>query len=313
MAPAWMKRVLLAAAVYNVVWGAVAILFPLAAFEWAGMPPPNYPELWQCIGMIVGVYGIGYAVAAYSPFVHWPVVFVGLLGKILGPIGFGWAIWRDRMPLAFGWNIVTNDLIWWVPFSMILWSAFRHSQAPPEARVLPDPMSFRTQNDVTLGELSQASPVLLVLLRHAGCTFCREALKDLAARRAEIERRGVRIAVAHMGAGDVGALLAEHRLGDIARIEDPEQLLYRALGLQRGGFAQLFGLRVWLRGIEATLHGNLVGRLAGDGFQMPGVFLIERGRVVASYRHATAADRPDYAAMASECAIPANAPGAARG
>ena len=48
------------------VWGSAVVLFPDLPFRWAGIPQPNYPELWQCIGMIVGVYGIGYAIAAFD-------------------------------------------------------------------------------------------------------------------------------------------------------------------------------------------------------------------------------------------------------
>ena len=40
------------------------------------------------MGMIVGVYGIGYLIAARDPRTHWPIVLVGLLGKVFGPIGF---------------------------------------------------------------------------------------------------------------------------------------------------------------------------------------------------------------------------------
>jgi len=40
-------------------WGAWAVLFPSAIFSWLDMPQPNYPQFWQCIGMIVGVYGVG--------------------------------------------------------------------------------------------------------------------------------------------------------------------------------------------------------------------------------------------------------------
>ena len=29
--------------------------------------------------MIVGVYGIGYIIAAGNPYKHWPIIFVGLL------------------------------------------------------------------------------------------------------------------------------------------------------------------------------------------------------------------------------------------
>jgi len=120
--PLWMRRVLLAAAAYNLSWGVFAILSPLTIFRLAGFNPlPVYPELWQCIGMMVGVYGIGYGIAALDPVRHWPIVLVGLLGKIFGPIGFVSAANSGRFPIAMGWTILTNDLIWWIPFSLILW------------------------------------------------------------------------------------------------------------------------------------------------------------------------------------------------
>lgn len=115
-----MSRVLVAAAVYNVVWGAWAVLWPDQAFVWSGMEAPRYPQLWQCIGMIVGVYGVGYACAAWDPVRHWPVVLVGFLGKVLGPLGMAQALWTGELPWAFAVNCVTNDLIWWVPFGLIL-------------------------------------------------------------------------------------------------------------------------------------------------------------------------------------------------
>lgn len=124
--PQWHGTLLKAAAVYNLVWGGVAIAFPMLLFKLVGMDPlPNYPELWQCIGMIVGVYGIGYWIAASDPVRHWPIVLVGLLGKIFGPIGFVQAVLADRFPVAMGFTILTNDLIWWVPFTLILLNARR--------------------------------------------------------------------------------------------------------------------------------------------------------------------------------------------
>ena len=131
----WMRQILMAAAVYNVAWGAFAILSPLTVFRWCGFDPlPTYPELWQCIGMIVGVYGVGYGIAARDPLRHWPIVLVGLLGKIFGPIGFVGAVTSGRFPLAMGWTILTNDLIWWIPFGVILWRAFQSSRADPELK-----------------------------------------------------------------------------------------------------------------------------------------------------------------------------------
>lgn len=77
--------------------------------------------------MIVGVYGIGYLIAARNPLRHWPITLVGLLGKILGPIGFVGAVIDGQLPLAFGVTIITNDLIWWLPFGLILYRAFQAS------------------------------------------------------------------------------------------------------------------------------------------------------------------------------------------
>ena len=63
----WMRRALIAAALYNLLWGGLVIAFPYLIFDLVGAERPRYPQIWQCVGMIVGVYGVGYAVAASSP------------------------------------------------------------------------------------------------------------------------------------------------------------------------------------------------------------------------------------------------------
>ena len=121
--PRWMARVLWLAAVYNILWGAWVVLFPLSVFRWLVMPLPNYPQFWQCVGMIVGVYGVGYACAALNPVRHWPITLVGLLGKLFGPLGFLMAVGKGELPLRFGLLLLTNDLLWWLPFALILHQA----------------------------------------------------------------------------------------------------------------------------------------------------------------------------------------------
>lgn len=123
---AWMRVTLYAAGLYNLVWGAWIITAPHMLFRWSEMAPPTYPQIWQCVGMIVGVYGIGYIVAASNPIRHWPIVLVGLLGKILGPVGFLSAVLSGDLPWRFGFVIITNDLIWWIPFGGIMYAAARH-------------------------------------------------------------------------------------------------------------------------------------------------------------------------------------------
>lgn len=118
--PRWGCRWLVAAGIYNLAWGALAIAMPNRIFDWAGMAPLNHPQVWQCLGMVIRVYGIGYLIAAHDHRRHWPIVFVGLLGKIFGPIGFAIGWWRGELPGAFGVTLITNDLIWWVPFALML-------------------------------------------------------------------------------------------------------------------------------------------------------------------------------------------------
>ena len=116
------------AAIYNLIWGAWVILFPNAMFELLGMEKNNYPEIWQCVGMIVGVYGVGYWIAASDPYRHFPIVLVGFLGKILGPIGFAQALLTNRFPLAFGVIIIFNDLIWWPSFFNLLKEKYKRDK-----------------------------------------------------------------------------------------------------------------------------------------------------------------------------------------
>lgn len=133
--PSWMKWMLIAAGSYNLAFGVFAIVFPLAIFKLIAMEPPKYPELWQCIGMIVGVYGIGYIIAAFAPARHWPIVLVGFLGKLFGPIGMAWAVYQGSLPLNFGLANVTNDLIWLIPFALVLMHARRFNLRTREAQL----------------------------------------------------------------------------------------------------------------------------------------------------------------------------------
>ncbi len=282
------------------------------------MEQPNYLFLWQCIGMIVGVYGVGYWVAASAPAVHWPIVLVGMLGKIFGPVGFVQAHFIDKsVPLHFGVTLLTNDLVWWIPFTLILHHAYKVHEAARLASIstvalrnLPSSgvnaqwssaMERKTDpSGATLGELSDERPVMLVFLRHMGCTFCREALADVSAQRKKIEAAGTVICLVHMtDAKGARELFAKYALEDCVSIADPDRELYGAFNLRSGSFLQLLGWRSWIRGVSAGIwrrHG--VGLLAGDGRQMPGAFVVKNRQVIAGFVHETAADRPDYCELA---------------
>lgn len=116
----WMSKTLKIAAVYNILWGAWVVLFPNHFFEWTGMAPLQHPSVWQGTGMIVGVYGLGYWWASYDVLRHWPIIAVGFLGKVFGPVGFIFNYFQGAIPFEFCYTMFTNDIIWWVPFFLIL-------------------------------------------------------------------------------------------------------------------------------------------------------------------------------------------------
>jgi len=185
------------------------------------------------------------------------------------------------------------------------------SREQPAPKNLQDALAgAHTQSGVSLLDLSKKSPLLVVLLRHLGCTFCREALADLKERRAELEQSGVQIVLVQMAPDSEAApVFTRYGLGDVHRVSDPDKHLYRAFELKRGRLGQLFGFKVWIRFLIAGVikrHG--AGKLAGDGLQMPGAFLVADGRIVRAFRHRSAADRPDYTDLAGcsggACAAP---------
>jgi len=123
-----------AAGVYNVLWGLWAALDPQWLFRVAGMPPMEHPEMFACLGMVIGVYGLLYLEVARRPEHGFLIAAVGLLGKLLGPAGWFFAVSSGRWPLTSGVLVLTNDLIWWIPFGLYLraaWPGWRATWKEP--------------------------------------------------------------------------------------------------------------------------------------------------------------------------------------
>ena len=118
------RAVFIAAGIYNISWGIFTVLDPQWFFHWAGMSPLNYPEVYQCLGMVIGLYGVVYLEVARRPEQGFVLAAVGLAGKILGPLGLAWNIYRGTWPPAAALMCLTNDIIWWAPFGFYLYDAW---------------------------------------------------------------------------------------------------------------------------------------------------------------------------------------------
>ena len=156
-----------------------------------------------------------------------------------------------------------------------------------------------------LRDMSYEKPIMLVFLRHFGCTFCREALADISKRREDIESTGTRIVFVHMASNELAErYFNRYNLEGATHISDPECNYYQAFGLVKGNLTQLFGLQTFIRGFESSVfEGHGLGPLLGDGFEMPGIFVIQEGEIKESFIHKLASDRPNYIELAKCCAI----------
>jgi len=159
---------------------------------------------------------------------------------------------------------------------------------------------YRSQKGESLVELSAAGPVLLVFLRHFGCTFCREMVAELAEKRGEIEAQGSRLAFVHLGTEEKAkSFFAYYKLQDVPRFADPDAHLYKEFGLARAKLGQYLNSESIYRMIFAWLDGHFIGLPAGDVQRMPGVFLMQENKIRRAFRHELVSDRTDYVALAN--------------
>lgn len=114
------------AAAYNIAFGCWAGFLPTGFFDSFDLVRPIYPGIWQCLGMVVGVYGLGYAYVAWKPERGDVLALLGLIGKILGPIGWLTAVKSGDLPARTFPLILCNDLIWWYPITLYLLRRHRY-------------------------------------------------------------------------------------------------------------------------------------------------------------------------------------------
>lgn len=123
------RMIFVAAGVYNICWGVWTAIDPQWFFRFLELPPSNHPEVFACLGMVIGLYGVLYLEVARRPECGGMIAAVGLAGKVLGPIGAVSLILREEWPARSIVLCVTNDFIWWIPFGIYLAAVWRHVRA----------------------------------------------------------------------------------------------------------------------------------------------------------------------------------------
>lgn len=279
--------------------GLLLLLFPGGFIVLLRVEPPESLLIFRWLGALTAACGMVASIASVNPARHWPIWAGGLFALIAILVSSLIALLTGDGPFGISLSVAILALIWGIPVARVCLFIAREpagGESPPALPTDLDLTKYRTQLGISLDALSRERPVLLVLLRHLGCTFCRETLADIAAQRREIEAAGAQIVLVHMGEDAKTRYLFErYRLEDIPRISDPEASLYRELSLERGSFMQIYGPGMWRYTVQSILlDGHGMGQIVGDRFQMPGAFLVQNGMVTGGMRHRRISDHPDY-------------------
>lgn len=133
--------------------------------------------------------------------------------------------------------------------------------------------------------------LLLILVRHWNCIFCRGQLAELHTLLPLLEQKTRVVVVMPHRADYLRTRLTGRYSLSCTVLCDPEYALYRALGYGHMRASEAISPKAILDGAKLFFGGHIVGVPDGDVEQLPGVVAIRAsGQVAARHQHAFASD-----------------------
>lgn len=137
---------------------------------------------------------------------------------------------------------------------------------------------------VVLNDLFKGEPFALVFLRHLGCVFCREQVKEMT------EFPNWNVAFVSMAQPEEAQEFREKMKSPHLFLCDPSAQLYDQFDVGRGSIKQVLGASNWKRGFEAMRNGAGVGAPVGDMFRLGAAFVVAEGQIVWEHHNEDASD-----------------------
>lgn len=289
---------------YYTIFGVALLLLPSSQFPLIGLESSAAAWPLRLTAVMVGAFGVGILLPIQSPLKHWVITALITAGQIVMPVTTVLLIAAGDLPARVGIPMAFVDLLFLIPALLAIKGTI-DLHAAHQATV----PSFEKERDTSLAiapllsavpdgssrsieELSHEGPVLILLLRHLGCTFCRETLSKLKDNLPKLTEHYRSIVVISMSPlEEMIPLRKQYQLPDTLLLSDPERKFYRALQIPVGSFSQTLGWKTFKRGLFSGLlfrHG--IGTVRADPFQLPGSAVIERGAVVWSRAAADASE-----------------------
>lgn len=133
--------------------------------------------------------------------------------------------------------------------------------------------------------------LLLILVRHWNCIFCRGQLTELHTLLPLLEQKTRVVVVMPHRAEYLRSRLTGRYFLSCTVLCDPEYTLYRALGYGHMRASEAISPKAIMDGAKLFFGGHIVGMPDGDVEQLPGVVAIRAsGLVAARHQHAFASD-----------------------
>ena len=287
------NKILKFGAIYHLISG---IFLVLVAIKFTSLFSPFSEGNSACfIGVYAILFSVCYFILSLESKPNWLMVLFLFCEKVilslLGVILF----------LCYHFNFLVfifftlNSFLWIFPLYHVLNFIFTESNGDEinETTFFELLNKVKTNQGSSLLNLSENQAILLVFIRHLGCTFCRETVSEIAKSNEQLKSMGLTPVFVHLSDPDFGSqFFNEYYTQDVLHISDPSRKLFRSLNIKRGSLWQLYGLSTWWRGIIAGLikgHGG-VKSIEGDEMQLGAFFILKKGQIVFSHYNRNASE-----------------------
>ena len=116
----WMSRLLWFVGGYNLLAGVGMFCFYHEGFKLLGVAKPALNLPIQLVGILVGLFGVGYWMVAADPVQNRNILLLGFWSKLLGSVLGIYYVTVGKLPLFFLAILFVSDFGYLVPFWMIL-------------------------------------------------------------------------------------------------------------------------------------------------------------------------------------------------
>lgn len=121
----WMRRLLWFVGGYNLLAGIAMIGLYHEGYKLLGVEKPHLNLPVQLVGILVGLFGVGYWLVAANPIENRNVLMLGFWSKALGSLFGVYYVVVGKLPLFFLAVLFVSDIAYLPPFAIILRRLYR--------------------------------------------------------------------------------------------------------------------------------------------------------------------------------------------